>query len=121
MFSPGWSEPERFANEWIDAWNAGDLERVLAHYADDIVFTSPTALRFVSGSGGRIHGKDALRRYWVTAVAANPDLRFDLLGVHAGIDTIVVHYRNQLGGSVSEVLTFRDGLVVVGHATHGIR
>ena len=26
-----------FATEWIDAWNAGDMERVLAHYADDCV------------------------------------------------------------------------------------
>jgi ketosteroid isomerase-like protein len=23
---------ERFANEWVAAWNARDLERVLSHY-----------------------------------------------------------------------------------------
>ena len=40
------------------------------------------------------------------------------MGVYAGVDTIVLHYQNQLGGLVNEVLTFRDGLVTVGHATH---
>ena len=25
----------RFAEEWIAAWNAHDLERILAHYTDD--------------------------------------------------------------------------------------
>lgn len=25
-----------FAHEWIAAWNAHDLERILAHYADDV-------------------------------------------------------------------------------------
>lgn len=38
--------------------------------------------------------------------------------MYAGIDTIVLNYRNQVGGLVSEVLIFRDGLVAEGHATH---
>lgn len=45
-------------------------------------------------------------------------LHFDLVGVYAGVDTVVLNYQNQLGGLVNEVLTFRDGLVAVGHATH---
>jgi ketosteroid isomerase-like protein len=112
------TDPMVFADEWIDAWNAQDLETVLAHYADDVLFTSPTAARVVPESGGVIHGKDALRRYWTQALEANRDLAFTLVGVYVGIDTIVLHYRNQLGGLINEVMTFRDGLVVVGHATH---
>jgi len=27
------------AQEWIAAWNAHDLERILAHYADDVELT----------------------------------------------------------------------------------
>ena len=107
-----------FAAAWIEAWNARDVEAVLRHYADDVVFTSPTAVRFVPESGGTVRGKDALRRYWTVALEANPDLHFELVDVYVGVDTIVLHYRNQAGAAVSEVLTFRDGLVVVGHATH---
>jgi hypothetical protein len=32
---------ERFAHEWIEAWNSHDLERILAHYSDDFVMSSP--------------------------------------------------------------------------------
>ncbi len=111
-------DPAHFAAQWISHWNARDAEAVLAQYADDVVFTSPTALRLVPHTGGTVRGKDALRSYWTRALEANPDLHFLLVGVYAGIDTIVVQYRNQLGGLVSEVLIFRNGLVAEGHAAH---
>ena len=117
-FSVTTPEPGEFAERWITAWNSRDIEAVLTDYSDDVVFTSPTAARFVPESGGTIRGKDALRDYWEVALEANPDLRFELVTVYVGVDTIVLHYRNQVGGLVSEVLTFRNGLVVVGHATH---
>ena len=72
----------------------------------------------VPKSGGTVRGRTALRQYWRTALDGNPELHFELLAVYAGIDTIALHYRNQLGGLVIEVLTFEDGLVAVGHATH---
>ncbi len=111
-------EPRTFADQWIKAWNARDVEAVLAHYADDVVFTSPTAVRVVPESGGTIGGKEALRSYWTLALGGNPDLHFELVAVYAGIDTIAPHYRNQQGGLVIEVLTFVDGFVAVGHANN---
>ena len=33
--------PDRFAHEWSAAWNARDLERILAHFSDTVVFSSP--------------------------------------------------------------------------------
>ena len=111
-------EPAGFAERWIEAWNSRDIEAVLTHYADDVIFTSPTAARFVPESGGTVRGKDALRSYWTVALQANPELRFELIDVYVGVNTVVLHYRNQLTGMVNEVLTFRDGVVVSGHATH---
>lgn len=114
----GTPEPESFADHWIRAWNNRDVEAVLTHYADDVVFTSPTARRVVPASGGTIYGKHELREYWTRALRGNQGLHFELVGVYQGVDTIVLHYRNQVGAFVNEVLTFRDGLVAVGHATH---
>jgi ketosteroid isomerase-like protein len=107
-----------FAESWIAAWNARDVEAVLAHFAEDVVFTSPTAVEFAPGSHGIVRGKSRLRRYWTAALAQKPDLRHTLDGVYAGVDTLVLHYRDETGSSVAEVLTFRHGLVAVGHATH---
>lgn len=112
------TDPARFAAQWISLWNARDAEAVLAQYADDVVFTSPRACKVLPETGGTVRGKDALRRYWKLALEGNPDLHFELAGVYSGIDTIVIQYRNQVGGLVSEVLIFRNNRVVEGHAMH---
>ena len=45
-------DPEKFADQWVRAWNAHDVEAVLAHFHDDVVFTSPVAAQVLSGFGG---------------------------------------------------------------------
>jgi ketosteroid isomerase-like protein len=112
-------EAQRFADEWAAAWNAHDLDRILQHYADDVVFTSPVAARIIEDSDGVVRGVEALRAYWSEGLRLLPNLRFEVVGVYAGIDTVVVNYRNQDGRLVNEVLTFRDGLVVSGQGTYG--
>ena len=108
----------RLADGWVRAWNAPDLDALMAHFADDVVFTSPLAVRLVPGSGGRIRGRAALRDYYAAGLAAIPGLRFTIVALYAGVDTLVVNYRNQAGGLVAEVLTFEGGLVVAGHGTY---
>jgi ketosteroid isomerase-like protein len=110
--------PAEFADAWLTAWNTHDVEAVLAHFHDDVLFRSPAAGRVVPGSGGVIRGKDALRGYWSTALARIPDLRFELVGVYVGVDTVVIHYRNQNGGLVNEVLVFDGDRVREGYGTY---
>ena len=112
-------DPQEFSTQWLAAWNAHDVEAVLAHFADDVVFSSPVAARVIPGSRGVIRGKDALRGYWTHALGLVPDLRFELLGVYTGVGSIVINYRNQRGGLVNEVLVFNDdGLVSEGHGMY---
>jgi len=111
-------DPAAFASTWVEAWNSHDLEVVLALFADDVVFTSPLAHRLLPDSGGTVRGKDELRRYWSRGLELIPDLHFTVERVFAGVDALVVQYRNQRGGVVDEVLRFADGLVVEGHGTY---
>ncbi|HTR94462.1 MAG TPA: nuclear transport factor 2 family protein [Trebonia sp.] len=110
-------EAMAFAEHWVKAWNDHDVEAVLAHFADDAVFTSPLATRIFPDSGGAVRGKDALRQYWNAGVRGNPALRFELLGVYAGVDTLVIRFRNEQGADRLEVLTFDGYLVRTGHGT----
>jgi len=103
---------------WLDAWNAHDVESVLAHFDEDVTFASPVAARILDGSDGVVRGKAALRAYWREGLRRIPELRFDLVGIYVGIDTIVINYRNQSGGLVSEVLKFDGPVIVEGHATY---
>lgn len=106
-----------FARAWAAAWNAHDVEAVLAHFAEDAVFTSPLAERVVPGCGGVVTGKAALRRYWTTALAHSPALRFEVTSAFAGVDCLLIGFRNERGIERFEVLRLRDGLVVEGHGT----
>jgi ketosteroid isomerase-like protein len=108
----------RYVRGWISAWNKGDVEAVLASFAEAVTFTSPLAAEIVPGSGGVIQGKDALRAYWRRGLEQHPDLHFELVGAYVGIDTVVINYRNHADRLVSEVLRFDGPLVVEGHATH---
>ena len=93
-----------FAEEWVEAWNARDLERILSHYAADIVFLSPGAARRLGD--GRVNGIAALREYWSAALAAIPDLRFTLEAALSGHQCLTILYRNQRGQQVAETVEF---------------
>lgn len=66
----------RFAREWIDAFNAADLDRIMSHYAPDVELVSPLYAAFSRGASDRVRGTAELRRYFAAALAAYPDLRF---------------------------------------------
>lgn len=111
---------ERFTAEWLDAWNSHDLERILSHFTDSVLFTSPVAIKVLDSSDGAHRGKSALRHYWSVGLERNPQLHFELVSTYLGVETLVVNYRNQTGALVSEVLTFEGSLVSVGHGTYEI-
>ena len=112
------TEAKAFAERWIRAWNDHDVERVLDDFAEDVLFTSPHAAQLLDDSDGIVRGKAALRAYWQEGLRRLPDLRFELLEVYAGVDTMVINYRNQRGDLVCEVLEFDGALVCRGHGTY---
>jgi len=107
-----------FAARWERDWNAHDVDALLAHFAEDVVFTSPVAAQLLPDCDGTIRGRAALRAYWSHALALLPDLRFTVEAVFTGLDTIAIHYRNHAGNRVCEVLRFDGPLVVAGDATY---
>jgi hypothetical protein len=108
---------EAFAEEWYAAWNARDLERVLSHWADDAVVTSPLAAKLFPESGGTVRGKQALREYWSRGLELNADLHFEPRRLLVGAASIVLSYTNHRGQECAEVLVLgEDGLAHRGAA-----
>jgi len=111
---------DAFAREWIAAWNAHDLERVLSHYSPEVELSSPIAAERVPGSGGYIRGEAELRAYWEPALAANPDLHFALEAVLTAVDGCTILYRNQRGQLVAESVFWNDaGMVTRAAVAYG--
>ena len=107
----------KFVDSWVSAWNAHDLDALLAHFTDEVTFRSPVAAQLLGGDGV-IRGKDALRAYWTEGLRRIPDLRFEVVGSYVGVDCLVINYRNQKGSLVNEVLVFEGPLVAEGYGTY---
>jgi len=110
-------DAQGFAAEWETGWNSHDLDRILSHYAPEILFRSAKAAALVGA--GDVRGRGALRDYWGRALAAQPDLRFKVVDVFEGHEMIVITYRNHRGVLAAETLRFgAGGLVVEASACH---
>ena len=117
-------EANTFAARWAAAWNRRDIEPVLEHFEEDVIFTSPTALAV---TGVRtVHGKKALRAYWSAALAGIRSLRFivDRVVWDPQNRELAIIYTSEIDGNtkhVSENLTFnRAGRVMTAEVFHGV-
>jgi len=109
---------EEFARDRVEAWNAHDFPRLLAHYVDDFEMNSPFIARFANELSGKLKGKARVAAYWQSALEQKPDLKFELLDVLAGASSVVVFYRTNLWRKVAEVFFFNDRDLVERAAAH---
>jgi len=100
---PGFAKA--FAIEWVEAWNAHDVERVLSHYEEDFEISSPIIKLLVGEPKGLLKGKAAVRAYWTKALKMIPTLHFELLNVFEGVNSVTVYYQGHRG-LVAEVFEF---------------
>jgi ketosteroid isomerase-like protein len=102
-----------FADRWIAAWNAHDLDAILSHYASTVTLTSPVAASLLNDPSGTVRGKEALRVYFQSGLEAFPNLKFTLHDVLWGLSTIVLYYTNHKGTKTAEFMELdSDGKVI---------
>jgi len=117
-------EARGFAAQWAEAWNSRNIEQVLAHFHDEVEFTSPTALAVMGIP--TVQGKGALREYWTKALVRLASLRFtvDRVVWDPGSRELAIIYTSETDGKakrVSENLRFNAaGQVVVAEVFHGV-
>lgn len=109
---------EEIAREWIQAWNAHDLERILTHYHPEVEFTSPFVARLVGREDGTLRGIAELRDYFGRALAAYPELVFSEARSLTGVRSLVLHYRSVNGLMAAETMELDDEDRVVRALAH---
>jgi predicted SnoaL-like aldol condensation-catalyzing enzyme len=102
------AEAQELADHWIEAWNDHDLERILAHYADDVVFSSPFIQKIGWSSSGAVSGKDALLAYFTAALGRYPTLTFHLQAVFRGMDSVTLLYESVNGLLAAETMILNE-------------
>lgn len=117
MFSSSRDAALAFADHWIEAWNSHDIQSILSHYVEEVVFFSPVAAQRVGQ--GIVVGKEALRSYWSAGLAAQPQLHFELRDLLLGHNALTLLYRNHRNQCVAETLEFNDsGQVIRAYACY---
>ncbi|MCB1878313.1 MAG: nuclear transport factor 2 family protein [Chromatiales bacterium] len=97
-----------FAREWVDAWNARNLDAVLAHFAEDIELSSPFIAQMLGIASGTLTGKEEIRDYWEFALESVSDVHFEIIDVLVSVESVIIYYKGVLGMKGAEIFYF-DG------------
>jgi hypothetical protein len=109
---------QKFAREWVQAWNDRDLDSILSHYCDNFEMSSPFIASMTGESSGSLKGKEKVAEYWRNALEKIPDLQFKLIDVCLGINSIVIYYKAVLGKIGAEIMFFDDDGKVIKAIAH---
>jgi ketosteroid isomerase-like protein len=110
------------AHHWFAAFNARDLEKLLALYADDAQHYSPKLKLRQPETQGLIKGKEALRSWWQDSFDRLPTLRYEPTKFIAEGNSIFMEYIRHVDVeedmTVGEVLEIKDKLIIASRVYH---
>ena len=119
---PTQADSRAFAERWVSEWNHKDVEAVLTHFSDDVVFASPRAKAIVGSP--RVEGKTKLREYWTRAISRVQTIHFSLDHVISDGDRVGIVYIAEIDGRRMRAVEFLkfgdDGQIHEGEAMHGV-
>jgi ketosteroid isomerase-like protein len=116
------SHLKKTAQAWFDAFNAHDLEMLLALYDEQAEHYSPKLKVHKPETNGLIKGKPALRAWWADAFKRLPELHYELIQLTAEGKQVFMEYIRKTPGEedlrVGEVLVIRNGKIVASRVYH---
>lgn len=115
MIAPDFAQ--RFAADWITAWNRHDLDAVLALCADELELSMPR----LPAPAGRLRGKTKVAAWWARALTAPsltvaPRLHLTAAAALPGTDSLVLLLRGTRPSA--QVFRFRPDGRVTAIAVH---
>ncbi len=94
--------------DWIDAWNKQDIDRIMRHYTEDVIFYSPTVIKRWDITEGKIEGKEKLKAHFLKAFELVPDLHFEFRDVLYGVEGMIILYKRETGILAADIVTLND-------------
>jgi limonene-1,2-epoxide hydrolase len=111
------------ARAWLRAFNAHDVDSLVALYAETATHTSPKIRVRHPDTGGCITGKAALASWWREAIGRLPSLRYEATALTADDDRVLLEYVRHADGEppmpVAEVFEVQGGLIRASRVYHG--
>lgn len=117
------TDTRSIAEAWLAAFEARDLDALLALYADDATHTSPKIRTLHPETGGKLVGKAAMRTWWADAFVRLPGLRYIKTSITADSEAVFLEYLRRVPGEadmpIAEVFEIRAGYIVASRVFHG--
>ncbi|MDQ1425439.1 MAG: hypothetical protein QOD72_2937 [Acidimicrobiaceae bacterium] len=109
-------DADAFVNDWLQAWNAHDVERITSHYHDDVEYHSPFIAR-LAGGPDPLRGIAALRDYVASGLERFPALELGpVIAVAPGAGSVAVVYRSiEYLLAVETLVLDERGLIIRAH------
>jgi len=92
------------ADAWLAAWNAHDLDAIMACYCEDVDFAAPTVVKRWGRDDGRLQGRAELRRHFELGLELAPGLAFTEEALLPGPAGYALLYRRENGNRVLDVV-----------------
>lgn len=109
---------KQFAQAWLEGWNSHDLDVILSHYADNIEFSSPLIVKLWGDANGTIKGKENLRSYFAKGLATYPQLKFNLIQLLFGVNSITIYYHSVNNLLTAEVMVLNEEVKAIQVRAH---
>lgn len=114
---------EEIAQKWFDAFNAHNLDNLLALYDNKAKHYSPKLKIRKPETEGWVSGKQALREWWADAFERLPTLQYIIIALTANDKRVFMEYLRKVDGEpdllVGEVLEIENGIIVASRVYHG--
>jgi ketosteroid isomerase-like protein len=94
------------ADGWIAAWNSRNLDLLMDHYAEEIIFSSPASARRWNAQDGKLIGKQALERHFKKAFEEFPEMKIMDINLLIGTDGVLLVYRRETGKISADYVQF---------------
>ena len=115
--------PAQIAEAWLRAFNAYDVDALVALYAEGASHTSPKIRALHPETEGKLLGREAIAAWWRGAIARTPGLRYEKTRLTADEHTAVLEYVRHADGQeplpVAEVFEVVAGQGSASRVFHG--
>jgi len=98
-----YEDAQAHAQDWINAWNAHELDKIMLHYSQDVVFEVETAKK--RWNKPRLHGIEELRKHFTLGLELAPRLTFHLEQVFLAPSGYAILYQRENGNRVIDCVT----------------
>lgn len=114
---------EQIAHDWVTAFNARELDKLVGLYAEDAQHFSPKLKIHKPETNGLVTGHAALYEWWQGAYDRLPSLYYKLQTVTANDSRVFIEYIREVEGeedmAVAEVFEVENGKIVFSRVYHG--